>query len=176
MYIPGRLRTASRPSRIVMSFAPYSSVVFATLWASPYRYYAGVLITRSTGTNCGFDDRTASVTARRSYQRHACFPGITSGKSWCGVAPTQQGQPACSGRTRTSIASIASRPNSARSRSMRSCSRNRNCVAHAGSDTATTSVVPFIATGRLCAATASPTSSGHRPKTRVVTSAEGPPR
>jgi len=52
----------------VMSFAPYSSVVFATLWASPYRYFAGVLIARTTGTNCEFDVRTASVTAEQSYQ------------------------------------------------------------------------------------------------------------
>src|SRR6476620_4871758 len=69
--------------------------------------------------------------------------------------------------TRTSTVSIVA-PATSASRCFNVVSKNLSCVAHAGSSTSTTSLVPSSFIGETCSATASPTASTQRPKTLPI--------
>src|SRR4051812_6352427 len=74
MYIPGRFRTASRPSRMVMSFAPYEADGAACACAKTRPFKEGVE-EATQPQKCWSEDRIA-LTA--FYQRGVTGPGLSA--------------------------------------------------------------------------------------------------
>jgi hypothetical protein len=144
-----------------------------------------------TGAQRPFAWSEPQITTRKVYQKGVTLPLIPElgGASQpaspsAGATGRQPGLGARRGgrgprrrwSTRTSIRVIWRDPASSARRVTNCASRNRTWVANAGSSHATTSASPSMATGRVRAAIASPTTSRQRSKTTSMPARLGAPR
>ncbi len=144
-----------------------------------------------TGARRPFAWSEPQITTREVYQRGVTFPVIPGppparrggnldrrrGRRHPGLVTRRGGRgPRRRRSTRTSIRVIWRDPASSPSRVTSCASRNRTWVASAGSSQATTSDSPSIATGRVRAAIASPTTSRQRSNTTSMPARLGAPR
>ena len=177
--MPGRLRTASRPSRTWMSLAPYASVVWATTRGSPLDGWVKTVMRSPhapTRTGCRASEaerwRTgpetapvavtpACITMGAFYQRSALFSGIPGGVSEAvGTHPDLDG----GRRRRRPARPAAGRPASPRGTAAGSPTQGRRRPRRARR--------PRAAPGGCWPPTLGPTSSGQRCTSEVFTSVE----